>query len=123
METSEKVKQFQKDVAALNDLLKGKKPFMSESLEIHNKMKAICKAYYGYVPSLIPPPWAMKEKAKEVAMEVWGEFGNVIVDEDDNIEQGWRHFPAGTSKFDVWHWIEDKYDVSIAEDLMNSITE
>ena len=47
----EKIEKFQKDVDDLNKLLKGKKPFMFEAHEIHQKMVAICKAYYGYVPS------------------------------------------------------------------------
>jgi hypothetical protein len=57
----EKVEQFQKDVDDLNKLLKGKKPFMFESQEIHQKMVAICEAYYGYAPSTIVPAWARKD--------------------------------------------------------------
>ena len=72
----EKIEQFQKDVDDLNKLLKGKKPFTFEALEIHQKMVAICKAYYGYAPSTIIPPWAKeakeKEKAKEVVDKLWG---------------------------------------------------
>ena len=51
-----------------------------------------------------------------------GELGDISVNEDDEIEQAWKHFPVGTEKLDIWHWIEETYDVSIAEDLMNSIT-
>lgn len=61
-------------------------------------------------------------KAKSVVDALWAELGDVIVDKDDNIELGWKHFPAGTNKLTIWHWIEETYDVSIAEDLMNSIT-
>ena len=65
-----------------------------------------------------------KEKqAKSIVEELWSEFGNITVNIDDEIEQGWKHFPVGTSKFDIWHWIEEEYDISIAEDLMNSITD
>jgi len=65
----------------------------------------------------------MVDKAEQVVFDLWDELGNVIVDEDDNIEQGWKHFPVGTNKLEIWHWIEETYNVSIAEDLMNSITE
>ena len=65
----------------------------------------------------------MDDKAKKVVEELWLELGNVIVNEDDEIEQDWKHFPAGTDKFTIWHWIEETYDVSIAVDLFNSITE
>lgn len=62
METSEKIEQFQKDVKELNGLLKGKKPFMFEAMEIHRKMQTICKAYFGYVPSTITPDWAKENE-------------------------------------------------------------
>ncbi len=62
METSEKIEQFQQDVEDLNKLLKGKKPFMFEPMEIHKKMQAICKAYFGYVPSTITPDWAKEQE-------------------------------------------------------------
>lgn len=52
------------------------------------------------------------------ALEAWLEFGDVPVDEDDNTESEFKHFPVGTSKFDIWHWFEDEFDVSVAEDLM-----
>ena len=65
----------------------------------------------------------MDTKAKKVVDDLWLSLGNMIVNENDEIEQDWRHFPAGTDKLTIWHWIEETYDVSIAEDLMNSITE
>ena len=62
-------------------------------------------------------------KDKKVVNDLWLSLGNITVDENDQIEQGWGDFPAGTDKFTIWHWIEETYDVSIAEDLMNSITD
>jgi len=112
----DKIEQFQKDVDDLNKLLKGKKPFMFEAHNIHQKMVAICEAYYGYAPSTIMPPWAKEETAKQL----WAEFGDVPIDEDDNTESEFKHFPAGTRKWDIWHWFEETYDVSIAEDLMKT---
>ena len=50
--------------------------------------------------------------------QVWEELKNVLVDENDNIEQEWMGFPIGTSKFEIWHWIEEEYNVSIAKDIM-----
>ena len=65
----------------------------------------------------------MDTKAKKVVDDLWLSLGNIIVNENDEIEQEWNDFPVGTDKFTIWHWIEETYDVSIAEDLMNSITE
>jgi len=54
---------------------------------------------------------------KEVK-KMWQELGDIPVDKDDNIDTEWKHFPIGTSKFDIWHWLEDTYDISVAKDLM-----
>lgn len=61
----------------------------------------------------------MTVTAKENVQDVWDSLRDVPVDEDDNIEQEWKGFPAGTHKFEIWLWIEEHFDVSIAEDLMN----
>jgi hypothetical protein len=59
-----------------------------------------------------------KLRSKRKALEAWIELADVPVDEDDNTESEFKHFPVGTSKFDIWHWFEDEFDVSVAEDLM-----
>ena len=51
---------------------------------------------------------------KEVK-KIWEELSNIPVDNEDLIETNFLHFEAGTPKFDVWHWIEDKHNVSIAD--------
>jgi len=38
--------------------------------------------------------------------------------ETDEIEEEWHGFPAGTFREDIWHWFEEKFNVSVAEDLM-----
>ena len=61
----------------------------------------------------------------EDAKRLWEEFGDVIVDDADNIEESWhvqgliftQVFPAGTNKFEIWHWFEETFDVSVATDL------
>ena len=50
---------------------------------------------------------------------LWGEFGDVPMDPDTEcLEQSWHCFPEGTSRGDVWHWFEETFHISIAEDLM-----
>jgi hypothetical protein len=56
---------------------------------------------------------------KENVQDVWDSLRDIPVDEDDNTESEFKHFPVGTNKFDIWFWIEEEFDVSIAEDLMN----
>lgn len=56
---------------------------------------------------------------KELAKELWGRFGDVPMNpETEKIEEEWNSFPAGTWREDIWHWFEDTFSISVAEDLM-----
>ena len=50
----------------------------------------------------------------------WDILGIIPCDEehDTKIEEPFLDFPIGTDKFNIWHWFEEKYNVSVAEDLM-----
>ena len=51
--------------------------------------------------------------------ELWIEFGDVPMNpETECIEVDWHGFPAGTNREEIWHWFEEEFDVSVAEDLM-----
>ena len=68
------------------------------------------------------------EKAREdnlnKAKQVWDELADVPMDpETECIESDWNQFPAGTHREEIWHWIEDTYHVSVAEDLMYTVEE
>ena len=52
------------------------------------------------------------------AREVWDKLSNIPVDNDGNIELEFMDFDIGTDREYIWHWIEDKYKVSVAIDLM-----
>lgn len=51
--------------------------------------------------------------------ELWNDFSDVEVDADDNIETDFLNFEAGTSKFDVWHWFDDRCPNNLHDDLLN----
>lgn len=56
---------------------------------------------------------------KMLAKELWLRFGDVPMNpETEEIEEEWNGFPTGTWREDIWHWFEDKFSVSVAEDLM-----
>lgn len=59
-----------------------------------------------------------REKNLKMARELWEEFADVIIDDNECIESSWRTFDAGTSRYDIWHWFEDFFGVSVAKDLM-----
>lgn len=53
------------------------------------------------------------------AKALWEEFGDIPMNpETEYIEEKWCCFPAGTHREKIWHWFEETFDVSVAEDLM-----
>ena len=51
--------------------------------------------------------------------DLWIDFGEVPINpETEEIEESWRHFIPGTQREDIWHWFEEQFDISVAEDLM-----
>jgi hypothetical protein len=57
------------------------------------------------------------EKIEE-ARKLWNILGNIPIDENDEIEEPFLHFEIGTDKFEIWHWFEEKFDLSVAKDLI-----
>lgn len=55
----------------------------------------------------------VEPKMKE-AEEVWNDLEDVPMDpETECIEVEWRGFPAGTHREEIWHWIEQEYNVRV----------
>lgn len=52
------------------------------------------------------------------AEEYWERLGNVLVNEDDEIEEEFDGYPPGTNKLEIWFDIEERFNVSVAKDLM-----
>lgn len=56
---------------------------------------------------------------KEIALELWHRFGDVPMDPDtEELEEFWNGFFYGTFREDIWHWFEETFHVSVAEDLI-----
>ena len=59
----------------------------------------------------------------EVAKSCWDKLGDVSVNEDDEIDEDFNvlntTFDKGTDKFEIWHWFEETFNLSVAKDLMN----
>lgn len=57
---------------------------------------------------------------RKAIKELWLEFGDVPMDpETECIDEPWMDFPKGTFREDIWHWFEDAFHLSVAEDLMH----
>lgn len=50
--------------------------------------------------------------------QLWSKLSKVPVNENDEIEEDFLCFEKGTSKFDVWHWFDDRCPNNLHDDLM-----
>lgn len=50
--------------------------------------------------------------------ELWDDFSDVPVNNNDEIERDFLYFKAGTSRFDVWHWFDERCPNNLHDDLM-----
>lgn len=41
--------------------------------------------------------------------KLWEIFGDVPINNNDEIEEDFLGFPAGTNRFDVWEWFDERY--------------
>ncbi len=53
----------------------------------------------------------------EELKKLWEEFGNIPVNEDDEIEEYFHIFPVGTPKLDVWLWFDGELPNGIVQDF------
>lgn len=86
--------------------------FLAENLENKN-------TYGRYTQNFLRKHGYVLEKTMKKIKELWVEFGEIPMNpETECIEEEWHGFPAGTFREDIWHWFEEKFNVSVAEDLM-----
>ncbi len=49
------------------------------------------------------------EFSKDQLIALWILFGDIPIDDRDLIEEEFLGFPAGTDRFDIWHWFDERY--------------
>jgi len=48
--------------------------------------------------------------------KLWLDFGDVPMNpETEELKYPWHIFPAGTHRYDVWHWFEGTYNISVVD--------
>jgi len=58
----------------------------------------------------------IKNKRRLIMKEkLWARLGDIPVDSDECIEEGFEDFPIGTDRQDIWHWFEETFDISVTE--------
>ena len=55
----------------------------------------------------------------EKAKELWEELGDIPVNDQEEIDESFLDFEIGTDMYEIWHWFEETFNVSVAKDLMN----
>jgi hypothetical protein len=94
-----------------------------ESIEdVQKRMSSIDYSYYISTANNI-----LNFYTKDLSLEIpvsefewrilWDKLGNIPVNEDDEIEEPFEHFAVGTDKFEIWHWFEWFFDITLGEEI------
>lgn len=60
----------------------------------------------------------------EIASNLWDKLGGIPTNDDGDIEEEFKipiyntYFEEGTNNHTIWHWFEETFSLSVAEDLM-----
>ena len=56
----------------------------------------------------------------ESSEEAWEAFGDIpLVEDGDEIDANFLHFPKGTDRFEIWHWLEEYCDIILGDSIKN----
>ena len=47
--------------------------------------------------------------------KLWEKFGDIPINKDEEIEEDFLHFKKGTDRFEIWHWFEETYDITLGD--------
>jgi len=53
----------------------------------------------------------------EEAKNIWQNLGNVTINENDEIDIPFMHFPIGTHREEIWLWFEGKFNTIVGNIL------
>lgn len=53
--------------------------------------------------------------------ELWDKFADIPINNDDEIEKDFLCFKAGDSRFNVWHWFDERCPNGIAVDFLEKL--
>ena len=61
------------------------------------------------------------ERNLDGAKVFWDMLGNVPTNEKAELDEDFFFFTIGTDNEDVWYWVEEEFNVSVAKDLMGLV--
>lgn len=95
--------------------------YMSQHKEVMERMLECLDKYADCnVPYNTTVDIVIKDVAKnillcdEVLETLWRAFGDVPINDDDEIEDPFLDYPSGTNRFEVWLWFDRNYSRGIA---------
>lgn len=50
--------------------------------------------------------------------QLWDEFSIIPIDNEDCITEPFLNFERGTSRFEVWHWFDERCPNGVVKDLI-----
>lgn len=56
--------------------------------------------------------------ALKTLIELWDDFSDIPINNDDEIEETFLFFEPGTNRFDIWNWFEERCPNGLAVDLV-----
>lgn len=60
-----------------------------------------------------------EEHCELVTIEkLWDDFSIIPINDNDELEEQFLDFEPGTSRYDVWHWFDERCPNGLAVDLM-----
>ncbi len=86
---------------------------MKEILQLFERMED-CNTPFNTTMDIV-----VENVMKELTLDdkkleyLWDEFGNVLVDDDGCILDGFLGFESGTCREEVWHWFDEKHSKGI----------
>lgn len=59
-------------------------------------------------------------KPKIEGMKLWHDFGDIPIDDDENIDEDFHIFPKGTNRYDIFHWFEETFEDFVVGLVINA---
>ena len=84
----------------------------------HTDRQSRIRSYDSYAVRKVTPSSTINEDAHEL----WSKLGDIPINQDEETEECFLHFEAGTDREDIWHWFEDRFNLSVTELMFPSAT-
>lgn len=71
----------------------------------------------NYKEFIDSPEFAKSQYTIEYLDNLWDDFGDIAIDNDDNILEPFLDWKVGTNRFEIWQWFDKNYPFGLAAKL------